>query len=255
MGESADTIGKKLKTLRLKKGLKRSSVASKAGISYDYLTKIENGQRSPNIAMLERICNAVGISVEQLLTTSVELKPVRKDMKGLYPLGEGKPVPLIGWTRAGFWEEASDGALPPGAAEDWLYSELGGGRVFALRVEGDSMEPEFCEGDYILVDPERTPAPNDFVIAKLEEDNSATFKQLKHREGKTVLHPLNPAYPDIEIGESSSARIVGVVVEKKRFFGKDERSKKLAEIAKRIEQMTDSDLERLLKALDIFFAK
>jgi SOS-response transcriptional repressor LexA len=93
------------------------------------------------------------------------------------------------------------------------------------------------------------------VIAKLEEDNSATFKQLKYREGKMVLHPLNPAYPDIEISESSPARIVGVVVEKKRFFGQDERSKKLAEIAKRIEKMTDSDIERLLKALDIFFAK
>jgi transcriptional regulator with XRE-family HTH domain len=146
MGESANTIGRKLKTLRLKKGLKRSSVASKAGISYDYLTKIENGQRSPNIAMLERICNAVGASVEQLLATSVELLPVKKkETRGLYPLGKGKPVPLIGWTRAGFWEEASDGALLPGAAEDWLYSELGGGRGLLFGWKGTAWNQSFVK--------------------------------------------------------------------------------------------------------------
>lgn len=256
MSDKNYKIGEKLKILRLNKNLKRAVVAEKAGISYDYLTKIENNQRNPNIAMLEKICSALGVSIKQLFTMEPGLSPRRKDTREkLFPLGERKAVPLVGWTRAGLWDEASDGDVPPGTADEWVYSELGGGNVFALRVEGDSMEPEFYEGEYILVDPQRAPLANDFVVAKLEEDNSATFKQLKYVDGVMVLHPLNPAYPDIVLSESRRAKIVGVVIEKKKIFSRDERSGKLVEIAKRIEKLSDADLERLLKELDILFAK
>lgn len=39
--------------------------------------------------------------------------------------------------------------------------------TFALRIEGDSMEPDFKEGDIIIVDPELEPIPGEFVVAKM----------------------------------------------------------------------------------------
>lgn len=39
---------------------------------------------------------------------------------------------------------------------------------------------------------------NDYVVVKNDEDE-ATFKQLKIYGETTVLHPLNPKYPDIEL--------------------------------------------------------
>lgn len=248
-------IGDRVKDLRLEKRLKRAEVAKRAGISYDYLTKIENNQRNPNIAILGKICEALGASIEELFVTKTESRQVAMSLppKKLFRLGGGKPVPLIGWTRAGSWEEASDGELPPGWAEDWFYSELGGGKVFALRVEGDSMEPEFQEGDYILVDPARDPFVDDFVIAKIKDENSATFKQLKYKRGKMILHPLNPIYPDIVIGKAKPAHIVGVVVEKKKFFGHDSRGEKLAMIAKRIEKLDETKLDKVIQLLDNLF--
>lgn len=38
--------------------------------------------------------------------------------------------------------------------------------TFALKVRGKSMEPEFKEGDTIIVDPDLCPCPWDYVVAK-----------------------------------------------------------------------------------------
>jgi|GEM_PF-133242 len=275
-------IGGKLKKLRKKRGIKRGDAAKAAGISYDYLAKIENGRRSPNLSVLERVAGAVGATIGEVLSEkpapthaigslsrqdetaqrapSGQAAPLRSpfmpDEWGLIRLGAARPVPRIGWARAGAWDEASDGGFEPGAADEWVYTDAGGGRAFSLRVEGDSMEPEFFEGETIIVDPERRPKSGDFVIAKFESENKATFKQLKYLQNRPVLHPLNPKYPDIEVGDGEGARIVGVVVEKKTFFGEpDERELKLTGIFDRIAGLNIKELERVIKALDLLFGQ
>lgn len=89
--------------------------------------------------------------------------------------------------------------------------------TFALRIEGDSMEPDFKEGDIIIVDPELEPVPGEFVVAK-NGDNEATFK--KYRPTFTdisgrqqyELVPLNDDYPTINSSERP-LKIIGVMVE------------------------------------------
>jgi len=45
-------------------------------------------------------------------------------------------------------------------------------------------------------------------------DNEATFKQLKIYGETTVLHPLNPKYPDIKLKKGNKYHIGGKIVEK-----------------------------------------
>ncbi len=56
----------------------------------------------------------------------------------------------------------------------------------------------------------------DYVVAKNDEEE-ATFKQYKKFDAARVLHPLNPKYPDIVLNKDIENRIVGVVMEKKRY--------------------------------------
>lgn len=87
-------------------------------------------------------------------------------------------------------------------------------RTFALRVQGDSMEPEFLEGMVLIVEPELDPQPGDFVIAKNGNDET-TFKQLTQDGPDWYLKPLNPRYPIKPLGKSN---IIGVVrATQKRF--------------------------------------
>ena len=85
-------------------------------------------------------------------------------------------------------------------------------KTFALRVPDDSMEPEFHEGEIIIVDPTLTGKHNLFLIARMEGDSLATFKQLIIVGNRTYLKPLNSRYPLIEV--QGDLRICGVVVGK-----------------------------------------
>ena len=44
-----------------------------------------------------------------------------------------------------------------------------------------------------------------------------TFKQVKIYGDLTILNPLNPKYPDIELKRGDKYHIVGKIVEKKRY--------------------------------------
>lgn len=251
-------VGIQIKQFRKEKGLKRQQVALKAKIGVDYLGKIERGERSPNLGVLGRIANALDVKLIDLLSITPSFAehgvPFPIDDWGLHKLGEARPVPRIGWAKAGSWDEASDSGFEPGDADEWIYSDCRGPNVFALRVNGDSMLPEFEDGEVIVVDPSRKPESGDYVVAGLSGDNEATFKQLKISGKKTILHALNPAYPDIELGPELPAGIVGVVVEKKTFFEVgDLRDSKLGAIMERVKNLEPADLDRVIGAIDLIF--
>lgn len=118
-------------------------------------------------------------------------------------------VPLISWVQAGDWAHAAD-LLAPGEAFEWIDTTVTiQAHTFALRVTGDSMEPDFPAGMILVVEPEMDAQPGDFVIVK-NGDDEATFKQLVRDGADLYLKPLNPRYPIKPLG---SSRIVGVVRE------------------------------------------
>lgn len=118
-------------------------------------------------------------------------------------------VPLISWVQAGDWSHVAD-LLHPGEAEEWIDTSVTvRPHTFALRVEGDSMEPEFVAGTILVVEPEMDAHPGDYVVAKNGADE-ATFKQLVRDGADFYLKPLNPRYPIKPLG---SARVIGVVRE------------------------------------------
>jgi SOS-response transcriptional repressor LexA len=51
----------------------------------------------------------------------------------------------------------------------------------------------------VIVDPDREPAPGSFVVARFDDVQEATFKQLVEDAGRRYLKPLNPRYPMIPI--------------------------------------------------------
>lgn len=131
-------------------------------------------------------------------------------------------VPLISTVQAGACRDFGD--ITP---DEWTVSSYTCIKdSFGLRVEGDSMEPWFQEGDIVIVDPGRKPRPRDYVVARsnLECLNEVTIKQYfptgydSHGRELFELRALNSAYPTMEC-EKLQLEIIGVVVElNKRFF-------------------------------------
>jgi SOS-response transcriptional repressor LexA len=83
---------------------------------------------------------------------------------------------------------------------------------FVLRVRGASMEPRFCEGELIFVDPHVVAKHGKYVVIRLSGSNEVTFKQLIVEEGKQYLKALNPDWPHRIVEVDKETNICGVVV-------------------------------------------
>ena len=82
---------------------------------------------------------------------------------------------------------------------------------YALRIVGDSMEPEFPDGCIIIIDPASTAKHNSYIIAELPE-LGYICRQLVIENERHLLKAVNSGYKPIEIEGTQVIR--GVIVQK-----------------------------------------
>lgn len=131
---------------------------------------------------------------------------------------ESSMVPILSWVAAGSWSsveavtfEDAIGEAPRPAN----LSKFG----FALRVQGQSMMPEFKPSEIIYVEPQTgffALKDSDLVIVQCNDDKEATFKQLILGETSDdmYLKPLNPDWPEQRMMPMGECNLVGKVVGK-----------------------------------------
>lgn len=115
--------------------------------------------------------------------------------------GEVRKIPLLQWQHI-------DEAVHAKTLPDVIHAEavieatdVSGTRTFALKVQDDSMEPLFSEGEMIFVNPDSEWQPGDYVIAKGEDGGppAVLLRQIKHLGSQCMLHPLNRKYADLPL--------------------------------------------------------
>jgi DNA polymerase V len=85
-----------------------------------------------------------------------------------------------------------------------------GGEVFALRVLGHSMAPEFLDGEIVIVEPDGALRDGSFVLAQV--GGEWTFRQLLRSDGQWLLRALHPDYADQPLPDL--AAVHGVIIQK-----------------------------------------
>ncbi|MEO6065097.1 MAG: S24 family peptidase [Lysobacterales bacterium] len=92
------------------------------------------------------------------------------------------------------------------------HEDLGcsGGESFALQVLGDSMAPEFNDGEIIIIEPDGALRTGCFVLAKI--DDKWTFRQLIQVAESWHLRALNAAYEDQALPDLTAVH--GVIIQK-----------------------------------------
>jgi SOS-response transcriptional repressor LexA len=110
-------------------------------------------------------------------------------------------VPLINKVAAGYPTEFTDLGYPARVAAEYVRApDLADPDAFACRVVGDSMTPEYREGDIVVFSPARAVKNGSDCFARIEPDHETTFKRAYFEVGVggeelIRLQPLNPAYP------------------------------------------------------------
>lgn len=215
--------GEIIRAAREKLGLGVTEFAERVGVDRQTVYDWQNNKSAPNRRRAPKVARVLGIPLSALSgdTTHANVAPLSKTAQGK------RNVPLVEWVDAGLGAEVVSQQALASATEFVEVVSTVSDAAFALRVKGDSMEPDFHEGDVIVVDPARQPQPDQFVVAELlpngtpEGHGKVTFKQYVfrgYREGSPSfdLRPLNPDYPTTTVNKNHPGRVLGVVVEHRR---------------------------------------
>ena len=81
---------------------------------------------------------------------------------------------------------------------------------FALRVMGDSMEPEFKDGCIIIIDSAASVESGSYVLAMVDEEY--IFRQFIMKDDRYYLSALKEGYEDIVLENRDAVR--GVIVQR-----------------------------------------
>lgn len=122
----------------------------------------------------------------------------------------GNYLPLISLVQAGVWTDIHE--VSPLDVELYPCPIKCSQHSFIVKVEGESMLPRFEEGDLIYVDPDAQVENGSYVVARLDDENQATFKQLIIDGNKKYLKALNPDWPNKFVEINGNCTIVGKVV-------------------------------------------
>jgi len=130
--------------------------------------------------------------------------------------GFGRMIPLINRVAAGYPREFTDLDYPASIADEYVACpapEVNDPDAFAARVVGDSMEPDYFEGDVVVFSPAGPAVSGCDCFVRLERDAQTTFKRVYVEDdgAKIRLQPLNNAYPPVVLLREDVAGLYAAV--------------------------------------------
>ena len=195
--------------------LTQKELADRAGITQVTVHKLISGKISRTSRLLE-LAKALECNPEWLMSKNSPSSNPSFDNNVSTPISIKGRYPLISWVQAGNWESIDEIAVYD--AIKYPCPVRCSDSTFLLRVRGVSMSPKFMDGEIIYVDPEVAALNGRYVVARLDDENEATFKQLIIEGNQKFLKPSNPNWPDQLIPINGNCTIVGVVV----YVGRDQ---------------------------------
>ncbi len=180
--ETDHEFAERLRQWRASQDLTQADAAEKLGIDRAYLSQIEGG-RKPGSRLRSRFQ-----IVEK--ATAPQAAP---NVGAAYNL---RQLPVLSWAQAG---QATEYGEIPADWDEVVPSDVVDQRAFGVRLRGDSMEPNFCDGDIAILLPSIAPTNGDVVVANLKDEGVlCKIMHVQLDKNLITLSSYNPAYPSME---------------------------------------------------------
>lgn len=200
-----------LRSAREHSGLSVVQAAKKLGIDVGVYQAIEAGEGKASERLIDKLC-ALWPQLDRDTLMGGSEHPTRvSDASGRWGMVGQRPdvdlppgvtaryVPLISWAQAGTMASFTDEAYQYDAHLAFNVTDR---RAIAVEIRGDSMSPQYSEGDIVVLYPSHEPKNGDLVIARLgpAQGEDVMFKIFNTTQGgrRVVLSSYNPAFPPLE---------------------------------------------------------
>ena len=229
------SVGSILRQRRRELRLTQDQVAQGAGISKPYLSNIETGKAKnpPSDAVLAALegvlrfedrqlrrlahlaktpsdirqefqrlaeeCSQLQLALDRLRDQAAEPStPEHRAVdSNVTALTGGSVVPIINSVAAGYPQHFTDLDYPPSVADEYIRApDIHDEQAFAARIVGDSMEPQYKQGDIVIFSPGVPAQDGDDCFVRFGQEGGTTFKRVYQDAADTIrLQPLNSRYP------------------------------------------------------------
>lgn len=211
-------LGDIIKEYREKNNLSQRDFAKKCGLSYTYISALEKNLDyrsgkpiSPTLETIRSVANGVNMSIDDLL------KILDDEQELIINNVNSNIINVYGTIPAGVPMEMIEDIIDTEEIDENMLK--GGKQYFGLKIKGNSMEPEYLNGDVIILQKvDNCESGDDCVI--MVNGFEGTFKRVRKNENGITLQPLNPVYePKTYTNEDIQKlpiKIIGKAVELRR---------------------------------------
>ena len=196
-----NTLADRLNARMTELGLTQEDLAKLARVSQTTIHKLSTG-KAQQTRKLVQIADALKVQPEWLETGRIP-KFYGMDESGYEDVKLGITIPKTLRTRVpvvgtaslgdnGYWAEMD---YPAGAGDGTVQFHSNDSNAYAIRCRGASMMPRIREGEFVVVEPNRTPTPGDDVLVKHLDGRVMVKRFLYERDGMIHLLSINEAFP------------------------------------------------------------
>jgi phage repressor protein C with HTH and peptisase S24 domain len=210
-----EDVWRAIDTLAAENGWSASGLAKRSGLDATTFNpskrRMPDGRaRWPSTESVAKVLDATGASLESFTSLVSGARALASSSPGARAMS--RRVPLIGLAQAGGEGYFDDGGYPVGGSWDEVsLPEIADANAYALEISGESMEPVYRDGDFVIVSPSAPIRRGDRVVVRTT-DGQVMAKQLARRSARRVeLKSLNPEHPDYSFDLTDVAWIHRIV--------------------------------------------
>lgn len=208
--ELKKVISARLNAQLAKTPYKKADVVRQTGISestvYDYF----NGHTLPSPESIDKLARFFHVDKGQL-------DPRYAMPENLTPIDQSHliEIPLIGHIACG--EPITADQNIEGYITEYFPESVDPDSVFALKCEGNSMEPYILDGDIAYIRQQPEVEDGEIAAVLVDGDTRATLKRVKKVGDQVFLLPDNPRYSPIVLDADHPGKIIGKMIKMSRF--------------------------------------
>ena len=217
-------LGDLIKEYRTKNKMSLRDFAQRCGLSHTYISALEKNidprtgkPIAPTLDTVKYISKGMNMSIESILKVLDDEQEFKMNEEAPKYNSSSAIVMVYGTIPAGIPMECIEDVLDT----EEISSDMlkGGKQYFGLKIKGNSMYPEYLDGDTIILEKvENCENGQDCVV--MVNGNDGTFKRVFKNENGIILQPLNNEFQPMvysnEQIKNLPVRVIGKVVELRR---------------------------------------
>ena len=213
-----EKVGARLKQARESRHITLEEAGNRVGVHKSTVLRWENGETEKiKLPVIESLASFYNVDPVWLMGYDVPMNGGTGKKREINNSNNSAVVFVYGSIPAG---------IPMECIEDIIDTEeipqdmlRGGKQYFGLKVKGNSMEPEYLDGDTLILEKADDCESGDDCVVMVN-GNDGTFKRVFKNKDGIILQPLNPTYAPLVFSneqiENLPVKVIGIVEEIRR---------------------------------------